>query len=268
MRTTHWVMTAIFGLFLTGCASINTAPTPEAREALAPTGKLRVGLQLGSPHNVIKDSTSGEMKGVGFDLGKELARRMAIPFEPVLYPSVGALLESGKSGAWDVAFVGYSPERAKEWDFTALHLEMEFGYLVAGGSSISTMPDVDRPGIRVAVQEKSQPEVFLTRNLKNAIVVRAPSLAGTLEMLKTGKADVIFSIKPSLFEAASQLPGSRVIDGRPGVDPHAMAMPKGRDIGAAYARQFIEDAKSEGLVKAAIERAGLRGVVVAPLRTE
>jgi len=126
MRTTHWVMTAIFGLFLTGCASINTAPTPEAREALAPTGKLRVGLQLGSPHNVIKDSTSGEMKGVGFDLGKELARRMAIPFEPVLYPSVGALLESGKSGAWDVAFVGYSPERAKEWDFTALHLEMEF----------------------------------------------------------------------------------------------------------------------------------------------
>jgi polar amino acid transport system substrate-binding protein len=128
------------------------------------------------------------------------------------------------------------------------------------------MADVDRAGIRVAVQEKSQPDVFLSRTLKNAVVVRAPSLAGTLEVLKTGKADVIFSIKPSLFEVANQLPGSRVLDGRPGVDPHAMALPKGRDLGLAYARKFVEYAKSEGLVKAAIERAGIRGAVVAPLK--
>jgi polar amino acid transport system substrate-binding protein len=258
-------MAAILGLLLIGCAGIHTTPTPEARQALAPMGKLRVGLQLGSPHNVIRDSVSGEMKGVGFDLGKELARRMGVPFEPVLYPSVGALLDSGKSGAWDVAFVGFSPARAKEWDFTTLHLEIEFGYLIPGGSSISTMADVDRPGIRVAVQEKSQPDIFLSRTLKNAVVVRASSLAGTLEMLKSGSADVIFSIKPSLFEMSNQLPGSRVLGGRPGIDPHAMAMPKGRDLGVAYARQFIEDAKSEGLVKAAIERAGIRGAVVAPL---
>jgi polar amino acid transport system substrate-binding protein len=265
MRTTQqWLMTALFGLLLTGCSAISTAPTPEVRQALAPTGKLRVGLQLGSPHNVIRDSVSGEMRGVAFDLGNELARRLGVPFEPVLYPSVGALLESGKSGAWDVAFVGFSPERAKEWEFTPLHLEIEFGYLVPPGSPISTMADVDRPGTRVAVQEKSQPDVFLSRTLKNAAVVRAPSLAGTLEMLKTGRADVIFSIKPSLFEASNQLPGSRVLDGRPGVDPHAMAIPKGRDLGVAYARKFIEDAKSEGLVKAAIERAGIRGAVVAP----
>jgi polar amino acid transport system substrate-binding protein len=264
MQTSHLLTTGILGLLLAGFAGISTAPTPEARQALAPTGTLRVGLQLGSPHNVTRDSVSGEMKGVGFDLGKELARRLEVPLEPVLYPSVGALLDNGKTGAWDIAFVGFSPARAKEWDFTALHLEMEFGYLIPGGSSISTMADVDRPGIRVAVQEKSQPEIFLSRTLKNAVVVRASSLAGTLEMLKAGSADVIFSIKPSLFQIASQVPGSRVLDDRPGVDPHAMVMPKGRDPGMAYARQFIEDAKSEGLVKAAIERAGLRGVVVAP----
>lgn len=265
MRLPHWLMTALLGLLLTGCAGLGTSPTTEVRQALAPTGKLRVGLQLGSPHNVIRNSASGEMKGVGFDLGQELARRMGVPFEPVLYPSVGALLEGGKSGAWDVAFIGFSPARAKEWDFSALHLEIEFGYLVPGGSSISTMDDVDRPGIRVAVQEKSQPDIFLSRTLKQAVVVRAASLAGTLDLLKSGKADAIFSIKPSLFEASSQLPGSRVLDGRPGVDPHAMAIPKGRDVGVAYARKFIEDAKREGLVKAAIERAGMRGAVVAPL---
>jgi len=266
MRTAHWLMTAVLGLLLAGCAGIRTAPTPEARQALAPTGKLRVGLQLGSPHNVIRDSVSGEMKGVGFDLGKELARRMGVPFEPVLYPSVGALLDSGKSGAWDVAFVGFSPARAKEWDFSALHLEVEFGYLVPGGSSISTMADVDRPGIRVAVQEKSGPDSFFSRTLKNAVVVRASSNPGALEALKSGRADVMGSLKPILFEMSNQLPGSRVLDGRPGMDPHAMAMPKGRDLGMAYAGRFIEEAKSEGLVKAAIERAGLRGVIVAPLK--
>ena len=264
MRTTHWLMIAIFGLFVVGCASLRTTPTPEARQALAPTGNLRVGLQLGSPHNVIRDSVSGEMKGVAFDLGKELARRLGVPFEQVLYPSVGALLDGGKSGAWDVAFVGFSPARAKEWDFTTLHLEIEFGYLVPSGSSISTMADVDRPGIRVAVQGNSGPDAFLSRTLKNAVVVRASSLAGTSELLKSGRADAVFSIKPSLFEMSSQLPGSRILDGRAGIDPHAMAMPKGRDPGVAFARRFVEEAKSGGLVKAAIERAGIRGAVVAP----
>jgi len=184
-----------------------------------------------------------------------------------MYPSVGALLDSGKSGAWDVAFVGFSPERAKEWDFSALHVEVEFGYLIPGGSSISTMADVDRPAIRVAVQERSGPDIFFSRTLKNAVVIRAPSNPGALELLRSGRADVMGSIKPILFELSNQLPGSRVLDGRPGTDPHAMAMPKGRgDLGVAYARQFIEDAKRYGLVKAAIERAGLRGVIVAPLQ--
>ena len=263
MHTTHWLRIATVGLLFMGCAGITTAPRTEVRQALAPTGKLRVALQLGSPHNAIRDSASGDMKGLGHDLGRELARRLGVPFEPITYPSVGALLDAGKAGAWDVAFVGFSPARAKEWDFTALHMEVEFGYLVPSGSSISTMADVDRPGVRVAVQEKSQPDIFVSRTLKTAVVVRAPSLAATVEMLKAGKADAIFSIKPSLFEASNQLPGSRVLDGRPGIDPHAMVLPKGRDLGLAYARQFIEDAKSGGLVKAAIERVGMRGAVVA-----
>ena len=264
MRTTQWLTTPLLGLMLTGCAGVRTVPTPEARQALAPTGKLRVALQQGNPLNVIRDSASGEMKGVAFDLGRELARRIGVAFEPVLYPSVGALLDSGKSGAWDVAFVGFSPARAAEWDFTGLHLEVEFGYLVPAGAAISTIADVDRPGIRVAVQEKSGPDAFFSRMLKNTAMVRAPSNPGALEAVKSGKADVMGSIKPILFEMANQLPRARVLDGRAGIDPHAMAMPKGREAGMAYARKFIEEAKSEGLVKAAVDRARLRGVVVAP----
>lgn len=263
MRTVRWLMVAMLGLLVMGCAGTDTAPSIEVRQALAPTGKLRVALQRANPLNVVQD-TAGETTEVGFDLGQELARRLGIPFEPVLYPSVGALLDSGKSGAWDVAFVGFSPARAQEWDFSGLHLEVEFGYLVPAGSAISTMTDVERPGVRIALQEKSGPDAFFSRTLKDAVLVRASSNLGALEALKAGRADVMGSIKPVLFEMSKQLPGSRVLDGRPGLDPQAMAMPKGRDAGLAYARKFIEDAKSEGLVKAAIERAGVRGVVVAP----
>jgi len=163
-----------------------------------------------------------------------------------------------------VAFVGFSPARAEEWDFTGLHLEVEFGYLVPAGSAISTMADVDQPGMRIAVQENSGPAAFFSRTLPNAVYVRESSNPGALEAVRAGRADVMGSIKPVLFELSEQLPGSRVLDGRPGIESHAMVMPKGRDPGMVYARQFIEDAKSEGLVQAAIERAGARGVVVAP----
>lgn len=261
MRTRHWLVTAIVGLLFTGCAAVGTAPGPETVASLAPTGKLRVGLLLGDTTQVIRDS-AGEMKGVGFDLGKELARGVQVPFEPIPYPSIGALLDGGKSGAWDVAFIGFTPARAKEWDFATPHLEVQFGYLVPSGSSISTMADADRLGVRIAVQERSGPDAFLSSALKNAVVVRAPSYAGTLEMQKAGKADAIFSIKPILFELSSQLPGSRVLDDSPGSVPQAMAMPKGRNLGIAYAHRFIEEAKHNGLVKAAVKRAGLRGVVV------
>jgi polar amino acid transport system substrate-binding protein len=272
MRTLRWLMGSTAALLLAGCADLATkpsatAPTSEARQALAPTGKLRVALQLGTPHNVLRDATSGDMKGVAFELGKEMARRLGVGFEPVLYPSVGALLEAGKTGAWDVAFVGYSAARAAEWDFTALHLEIEFGYLVPGGSAIATMGDVDKPAVRVAVQEKSGPDAFFTRTLKNVAMVRTPSNAAALEAVKGGKADVMASIKPVLFEMADRLPGSRVLDDRAGVDPHAMALPKGRGPGLAYARQFVEDAKSEGLVNSAIRSSGMRGATVAAKAT-
>jgi polar amino acid transport system substrate-binding protein len=165
-----------------------------------------------------------------------------------------------------VGFFGFSPARAQDWDFIALHLEVEFGYLIPDGSVIATMADVDQPGVRIAVQENSGPDAFFSRTLEQAEVVRAASNPAALDAVRSGEADVMGSIKPVLFELANDLPGSRVLGDRPGIDPHAMALPQGRDLGEAYARQFIEDAKAEGLVQAAIERTGVGGLVVAPLQ--
>jgi len=116
------------------------------------------------------------------------------------------------------------------------------------------------------VPAQSAADALLSRALKNAVLVRSPGLAAGLEMLKSGRADVFASNKANLFEMSDQLPGSRVLAGGYATTPQAMAIPKGRDPGMAYARKFVEDAKSEGLVKAALDRAGMRGAVVAPLQ--
>ncbi len=262
MRRAIYIATAILGLALTSPGFIRAAPAPEVQRALAPTGKLRVAVLLGDATQALKDATSGELKGVGFDLGKALAQSLGVPFEPVTYASIGGLLDRGKAGDWDVAFIGFTPARAKDWDFAPSHLEVEFGYLVPAGSQISTIADIDRPTVRVAVQERSGPDAFLSHALKNATIVRAPDYASTAAMQQAGKGGVNFSIKPILYELSGRMPGARVLGGTPGTVSQAMAMPKGRDAGMAFARNFIEAAKTTGVIEAAVERAGLRGVII------
>ena len=262
----YWIAAAVLGLLLNGCAGVQTAPTQEEKQALAPTGKLRVGFISGSPIHATKDAASGEFKGVAVDLGKELARRIGVPFEPVAYSSVPALITGAKTGQWDVATMGISTERALLVDFTAPYMEVEFSYLVPKGSPISTLSDVDRPGIRIGVVEKASPDVYLTGTLRSATLVRAPTIAGIVESLRAGRADVLFGTKAGMLSQAEKLAGSRVLEGRSGGEETGIAIPKRRDSSAAYVRKFVESAKSEGLVKAAIERAALRGVVVAPLK--
>lgn len=258
---------SLAALFLVAaCAALDTAPGAEAKKALAPTGKLRVGLYTGNPLSVVQDPASRQMRGVAYELGQELARRIDAPFEPVVYPSVGALLAAAGSGQWDVAYFLESPERAREFDFTAPLAELELGYLVPAGSAISSLADVDRPGTRIAVSVKGQADVVLSRSLKHAVLVRAPGLAAIVERVKSGNADAIAANKAILHELSGQLPGSRILEGRFAAERFAMAIPKGREPGAAYARKFAEEAKARGLVKAAIERSGARGASVAPLQ--
>lgn len=150
-------------------------------------------------------------------------------------------------------------------DFTANHVEVEYGYLVPGASKLSAIDQVDRPGVRVAVVAKGSPDAFLSGTLKSATLVRTPAIGGALELVGAGKAEAVAGLKPNMYTVSGKLPGSRVLDGRPGAEPAALAMPNGRDpAGLAYARRFIEEAKANGTVKSAIERAGLRGIVVAP----
>jgi polar amino acid transport system substrate-binding protein len=259
MRPIPWLTAVVVVLLTAGCASVASAPVQEDRQALAPTGKLRVALYTGAPASIRRGATLDESKGVGFDLGKELARRIGVPFEPVVYPSPGAIMGGLKSGEWDICFFGPTPERESVLNFTAPFLVLEHGYLVPAGSPISTIDAVDRPGTRIGAPQGGSVNAFLARTIKNAMVIASPSVPAGEEMLKSGKADVFAANKANLFGLSDKMPGSRVLDGRIGVDEVAIALPKGRESGMAYLRKYVEDAKSEGLIKAAVQRAGLRG---------
>ena len=234
---------------------------PDVRQALAPGGKLRVGVYPGSPTSMIRDRASGETKGLAYELGEEFARRLNIPFEPVEFTQIADVLDALKRGAVDFTVTNASPARAKDVDFTAPILGVELGYLVPPGSSIATLADVDRPGVRVGVTAGGSSHATLQREFKHATVVPSPSVTAAVEMLADGRVDAYATNKAILFEMSDQSPGSRVLDGRWGIEVFAMGIPKGREVAMPAVRRFADEARSQGLVKRAAERAGLRGTV-------
>ena len=230
------------------------------RTELAPTGKLRVGINTGNFLLVNKDSASG----IAVDLGRELGKRLGVPVDLVTYDAAGKLADGVKAGAWDVAFLGAEPQRAGEIAFTAAYLEIPATYLVPAGSTIRALGDVDREGVRIAVAQKSAYDLYLSRNLKHAQLLRAEGIQGSYDLFVAQKLEVLSGLKPRLVTDAEKLPGSRVLEGQFTAVQQAIGTPKGREAGAKYLREFAEDLKASGLVAEVIARHGVRGVSVAP----
>jgi len=238
--------------------------SPAVRSDLAPTGTLRVGINHGNLVLAQKDPATGEVKGVAVDLAHELGRRLGAPVELVQYSSAGQMTDALAAGAWDVAFLAREPGRAGEIGFTAPHLLIEGTYLVPAGSPYTRVGEVDREGVRIAVSEKSAYDHFLTRTIKHATLVRGPGNRAGLGLLQAGRADVIAGVRQLLLTDQVKLPGSKVLDDRFMVIEQAMGVPRGRDAGLAYAREFIEEVKASGFVARSLEKSGVRGVPVAP----
>ena len=180
---------------------------------------------------------------------------------PSIFSRNAEVLEAVKSGKADIALTNATAARAREMDFGPPVFEVELGYLVPKGSALTALAEVDAAGMRVGVTAGSSSDGTLTRDLKKAEIVRAANFDAAIEMLTAGTLHAYATNKASLYEMSEKLPGSKVLDGRWGVERFAIGVPKGRDGGMAFIRQFTEAAKSEGLVKAAIARAGLRGAV-------
>ena len=161
--------------------------------------------------------------------------------------------------------MGINAERATALDFSSPYMEVELGYLVRPGSPIANVSEIDRSDVRIAVLDKGGSDLHLSRTLKSAELVRAPNGSELYSLLKSAKVDAVAATKTALYVEAEKLPGSRVLDGRFLVEPIGAGVPKGPNpTAASYVANFIEMEKANGQVKAAIDRAGLRGVVVAP----
>lgn len=251
-------------ILLASCASAPQV-SPAARSELAPTGKLRVGINFQNALLTRKDPATGEAGGIALDLAHELGRRLGVPVEIIPYPTAGHLADSVKTAAWDVAFLAAEPQRANVIAFTAPYAEIETTYLVPAGSLFRTVEDVDRDGVRIAVGAKGGPDLALSRILKRAQIVRAPTSAAAAKMFVTDKLDALAGLKPTLVVEAERVPGSRILEGRFSVVGQAVGTHKGRDAGAKYLGEFVEDIKTSGLVARVVEKNGVRGLSVAPM---
>ncbi len=251
-------------LFLLAASAFAAEPDQRQNlaQVLAPTGKLRAALYPGTPTSIL-DPKEAEPRGVGYELGKALAQRLGVPYEPVVYPKNADVLEAMKTASADVAFTNASPARQKDMDFAQPYLLIELGYLVPAGSALTSATDVDHKGLRIGVTANSSSDGTLTRGLKNAEVVRAPTNGAGAEMLAAGKIDAFATNKATLFEVAEKAPGSHVLPDRWGEERHSIGIPKGREQGVAFIKAFTTDALASGLVQGAMDRAGLKGAVAA-----
>ena len=237
--------------------------SPAVRSEFAPTGKLRVGLNMSNFLLTATDAATGKPKGLAADMGTELARRLGVPVELVPFPNPGAVADAAKTGVWDVGFIGAEPQRANEIDFTAAYVEIEATYLVPPGSSIKAIADVDRPGARIAISDRSAYDLYLTRELKHAELIRERGEA-IMKRFISDKLDAMAGLRPGLMKDQAKFPGSRILDGNFTAVQQAAGTPKGRPAGAQYLKEFIEDIKASGLVAKTIENNNIRGLKVAP----
>jgi polar amino acid transport system substrate-binding protein len=237
---------------------------PAARSELAPSGKLRVGINYGNFLLVLKDAPDGTPRGIAPDLGRELGKRLGVPVEFVRFDAAGKMADAVKAGAWDIAFLGAEPQRANEIAFTAAYLEIPVTYLVPAGSPLRSIADVDREGVRIAVAEKSAYDLYLSRTLKHAKLVRAQGIDNSYKIFVSQKLEALAGLKPRLVSDAEQLPGSRVLEGQITGVQQAIGTARAREAGARYLREFVDEAKRSGLVARTIEQNQVRGVTVAP----
>jgi len=251
------------GVVLSSCATVPTVHS-DARSELAPTGKLRAAINFGNPVLAQKDPETGEPRGVSVDMARELGRRLGVPVVFVTFDAAGKVFDALKQGAWDIAFLAIDPARATEIAFTAPYVEIEATYLVPADSPLRTIEDVDRDGVRVAVGNRSAYDLYLTRTLKRAQLVRVPTSAGAIEVFLKDKLEAAAGVKQPLLQFAKTNPTVRVMDGRFMVIEQAMGTPRGREAGARYLREFVEEMKASGFVARGLERSGQGDATVAP----
>ncbi len=238
-----------------------TAAPPDVVKSLAPTGRLRVALNLGNIVLVQTDESTGAEKGVTVDLAGELGRRLGVPVDFTTFDGAGKAFEALKGGGIDIVFLAIEPVRAAEVAFTAPYVLIEGVYMVAKDSPLHAVAEVDREGVRIGVNKGSAYDLYLTRTLKHAELVRGES---GVDLFVEQKLEAAAGVKQPMVAYAKTHPDVRLLDGRFMEIRQAMGTPQGRDVGARWLHGFIEEMKASGFVADALRRSNQPDASVAP----
>ena len=243
-------------------ALAQTAPSPAVLKDLAPTGKLRAAINFGNGVLAQKGS-NGEPRGVSAELAGALAKRLGVPLDYVPFEAAGKVFAALSSGSVDVGFIAIEPVRAAQVDFSPSYVIIEGTYLVRKDSPLRDVSDVDQPGIRIAVGLASVYDLYLTRTLKHATLVRAKvgGAAAGIPVFLEHKLDAAAGVREPLDDYAKDHPNMRVMKGAFEQIGQAMGTVKGHAAGAAYVRVFIEEMKASGFVADALKRSGQKAPV-------
>jgi polar amino acid transport system substrate-binding protein len=250
-------------LFNVPGAMANENPRDVAAE-LAPTGKLRAAINFGNSVLAQRDPAGGAPRGVSAELARELARRLDLAIDYVTFDAAGKVFEAVKTGAWDIAFLAIDPVRSEGIAFTAPYVVIEGIYVVPSSSPLRSNEDVDRAGVRVAVARGSAYDLYLSRTLKHAQLIREPSGREALARFLKDGLEAAAGVKQPMLAFAKEHPDLRVIPGRFMAIEQAMGTLKGREVGARYLRRFIEEMKASGFVAEALRSSGQGDATVAP----
>jgi len=246
-----------------GAAADETA----LRNELAQTGKLRVAVAVGPAPSAlwaVRDAATGKPRGVTITLGSAMAEKLNVALALVEYASSGEIIAATNSGAWDVTFVPVDDERKKTVDFGSPYHLLQSTYLVAPGSPIKSLDEVNRPGVRIAGVEGTATFRASTRFAPQAApgIVKSPDEA--IALMRAGKADAIALSRETIVALLDVLPGSRALDGGFLNSTTAVAVAKNKPAALAFVRAFIEEAKASGLVRRALDDMGLTTSQIPP----
>ncbi|GGF30475.1 ABC transporter substrate-binding protein [Aliidongia dinghuensis] len=258
---------SIASLWLALCVSATAAPAEIVSDTLtdlAPGGQLRAAINFGNPVLAQRDPDTGLAAGVSVALARELAWELGVPVVLVPFDEAGQVVDALKSNAWDVAFLAVDPARAGTIDFTAAYAMIEGTYLVPAASPLKRAEDVDRNGVRIGVAAGSAYDLYLSRSLKHAELVRTADTAAATDLFRRNQVDALACIRQPLADYARAHSDARVLDDDFMEIPQAMGMPKGRPAGARFLRSFIDEMKSTGFVAKAFGVSGQPDVIVPP----
>ena len=233
-------------------------------QAFAPTGKLRASINLGNPI-LANAGADGQPFGVSIDLARGFAKHLDLPLELVVFDAAGKSVEAVKGEQADIGFFAIDPLRGEGISFTAPYVLIEGSYMVPTDSSLTSNDEVDHVGIRVTVGKGSAYDLYLTRELKHAEIVRAPTSPTVVDVFVEQKLEVAAGVKQQLEADLVRFPHHRLLPGRFMVIQQAMGTPKSRGPeAAAFLAQFVEDMKASGFVAEALQRHHIQGASVAP----